>query len=85
MTSRNKLPPEAEGFTLFMMAVTFICVVVSTFGAVINLIGLTDRPWMVVFKPAILVFAADISLIVAAITFYCGLNIILTIWERLNK
>lgn len=85
MSYPRKVSKEAEGFIIFMMIITFIAVMVSTFGAVINLCGLTDRPWLVVFKPAILAIAADIALIVASVTFYIGLNLILTIWERLNK
>lgn len=81
----KKVSKEFEGFVIFMMIITFISVMVSTFGAVINVFGLTDKPWLVVFKPVILVLAADISLIVAIVSYHAGLNIVLTIWERLNK
>lgn len=66
----------------YMAALHTIILVPTIFGSVLRVAGLIDAPWLTITKPAILLAAADISLVAGAAIVAGVMYVILRIWEK---
>lgn len=81
----TKVNKDTAMFIMVVAVINFVCVVVTTFGSILNLTGVIQVEWMSCALPLILITAADASIVLGAIVFVYGLDALSYFMSRLSR
>jgi hypothetical protein len=64
---------------------TFIAILISTMGMLLNLVGLIDKSWLSVLSPAICMLSLDIGCGVAFVMVAIIFEVVIKVYDRFIK